>query len=214
MIMPYQSSRALSRLAADHTNARAMPISKPDIDTTFLQDDRLLLRPWRLADAPAMAEAVRESVDSFQPWLNWCSADYGPEDALAHIRACATRWVDGQQFAFAVYDRHDGTLVGSAGLNQFNRIHRSANAGYWTRRSRQGQRLAARALTMIARFGFDELGLVRVEIVAEPGNQPSRRTAERAGARFEAIARHRLWLHDQPADAAVYGLLPGDLAED
>ena len=66
-------------------------------------------------------------------------------------------------------------------------------------------------LALSARFGFDQLGLIRVEIVAETGNRASRRTAERAGARFEAIARHRLWIHGRPADAAVYALLPSDL---
>jgi len=186
-------------------------MSTPNIDSTFLQDDRLLLRPWQEGDAAAMAEAVGESIDSLTPWLTWCKADYGLEDALARIRTCETGWVDGTLYAFAVYDRHDGTLVGSVGLNQFNHAHRNANAGYWTRRSRQGQGLASRALAMAARFGFAQLGLVRVEIIAEPGNLASRRTAERAGARFEVIARHRIWMRDHPTDAAVYALLPGDL---
>jgi RimJ/RimL family protein N-acetyltransferase len=64
---------------------------------------------------------------------------------------------------------------------------------------------------MAARFGFQRLGLVRIEIVALPDNQASRRTAEQAGARFECIARHRLWERDRARDAAVYALVPADL---
>jgi RimJ/RimL family protein N-acetyltransferase len=64
---------------------------------------------------------------------------------------------------------------------------------------------------MVARFGFGRLGLIRIEIIALPDNRPSRRTAEKLGARFEAIARQRLWARGQACDAAVYALIPQDL---
>lgn len=158
-----------------------------------------------------MADAVRASLDSFLPWLTWCSTSYDVDDALAHIRICEAHWAAGTQYAFAICDRSTGALVGSAGLNQLNPIHRSANAGYWIRRADQGQGLAARALMLAARFGFSTLGLVRIEIVANKDNLASRRTAERAGARFEVVARNRLWMGDHPADGAVYSLVPDDL---
>lgn len=66
---------------------------------------------------------------------------------------------------------------------------------------------------MVARFGFGTLGLARIEIVALPDNSASRRTAERAGARFETVARHRLWVRDEARDAAVYALVPGDVMQ-
>jgi RimJ/RimL family protein N-acetyltransferase len=53
--------------------------------------------------------------------------------------------------------------------------------------------------------------LIRIEIVVMPDNHASPRTAEKTGARFEAIARQRLWANGQTHDAAVYGLTPADL---
>jgi RimJ/RimL family protein N-acetyltransferase len=46
-----------------------------------------------------------------------------------------------------------------------------------------------------------------------PDNHASRRTAEKTGAHFEAIARQRLWANGMPHDAAVYGLTPADLLQ-
>lgn len=183
----------------------------PCLESTELADAGMVLRPWRHDDAAAMHDAVRESMGSLNAWLPWCHADYGLADARARIDVCRADWLRGELFSFAILDA-DGRLLGSVGLSQVNRLHRSANAGYWLRASAQGQGLAARALALVARFGFERLGLIRVEIVAEPGNLASRRTAERAGARFEAIARNRIWSRDQPADAAVYSLVPDDLA--
>ena len=176
-----------------------------------LAEGPLLLRPWRPEDAHALRTAVQESLKTVGRWLPWCHAGYDLDEASAWIVHCREGWATDEHFAFGVFDGNDGSLLGSVGLNQRNRMHRSASLGYWVRQSRQGEGLAWRAARLAARFGFDVLGLVRVEIVALPDNRASRRTAERVGARFEAIARHRLCVRDEARDAAVYGLVPEDL---
>ncbi len=183
----------------------------PAPESTELTAAAMVLRPWRADDAAAMHEAVRESMQSLAAWLPWCHADYSLADAQARIDACRAGWTQGELFSFAVLDA-EGRLLGSVGLSQVNRLHRSANAGYWLRTSAQGHGRAACALARVARFGFEQLGLIRVEIVAEPGNVASRRTAEQAGARFEVMARNKIGARDRAADAAVYSLVPDDLA--
>lgn len=178
-----------------------------------LAEGELLLRPWRTADAPALHAAVRESLHSLGRWLPWCHAGYGLDDAQAWVETCRAGWLADEHFAFGVFERDTGGLLGSVGINQRNRIHRSAAMGYWVRQARQRQGIAPRAARLAARFGFESLGLARIEIVALPDNHASRRAAEQAGARFEAIARQRVWIRDSPADAAVYALVPADLAQ-
>ena len=176
-----------------------------------LTDGRLRLRPWQDHDAMALFEAARESVTSVGRWLPWCHADYAPEDATAWITHCRSGWQSGEHFAFPIFDVASGKLLGGAGFSQYDPLQRSANLGYWVRQSCQRQGVAVAAARLLAQFGFGQLGLVRIEIVVLPDNQSSRRTAEKTGAKFEAIARHRLWMHGQAHDAAVYGLVPQDL---
>lgn len=183
----------------------------PDI-TIELSDARLRLRPWQDHDAGQLADAVHESVDSVGRWLPWCHADYGSDDARTWIAHCRSGWRAGAHFALPVFDAGSGQLLGSAGLSQLDPIHRRANLGYWVRQSRQRQGVGTAAARLVARFGFERLGLARIEIVVLPDNRPSRATAERMGASFEAIARNRLWVHGGAHDAAVYGLIPQDLA--
>jgi RimJ/RimL family protein N-acetyltransferase len=189
-------------------------MSTDDIPPTTLElvDGRLHLRPWRDRDAAILFDAARESVAGVGRWLPWCHADYSRHDAEAWIAYCQAGWRSGEHFAFPVFDATRGELLGGVGLNQRNRMHRSANMGYWVRQSRQGQGVAAAAGRLVANFGFQWLGLARIEIVVLPGNQPSLRTAEKIGARFEGVARQRLCVRGQPEDAAIYGLVPEDLS--
>ncbi|MGN6280830.1 GNAT family N-acetyltransferase [Frateuria sp.] len=178
---------------------------------THLAEGPLLLRPWQPEDAPALHTAVQESLETVGRWLPWCHAGYDLDEARAWIRHCREGWAGDEHFAFWVFERDSGALLGSVGLSQRNLVHRSASLGYWVRQSRQGQGVARQAARVAAHFGFDRLRLVRIEIVALPDNHASRRTAEQAGARFEVIARHRLWVRDRAMDAAVYSLVPADL---
>lgn len=176
-----------------------------------LRDEAVWVRPWHTQNPAQLRDAVQESLVSVGRWQPWCHAGYDLEEATAWIEHCRQGWLSGADFSLAVCDASSGELVGGIGMNQLNRQHRSANMGYWMRASRQGQGLTTRAAALLAQFGFETMQLIRIEIVAEPDNLPSRRVAEKLGAEFEAIARQRLWIHDQPRDAAVYALLPGDL---
>jgi ribosomal-protein-serine acetyltransferase len=180
-------------------------------NTLELTDGRLCLRPWQERDASTLVEAARESADTVGRWLPWCHSDYGTDDAVSWIARCQAGWRSGEFYAFAVAEAASGQLLGGAGLNQRNLLHRSANLGYWVRQSRQGQLWASAAVNLLARFGFGQLGLIRIEIITLPENHASRRTAEKVGARFEALARQRLWMDGQAHDARVYGLIPTDL---
>ncbi|MEP6899802.1 MAG: GNAT family protein [Rhodanobacter sp.] len=188
-----------------------MRAEEPVPPTLELSDDRLRLRSWQDRDAPALSDAARESVDSVGRYLPWCHAGYQLDEAMMWIEHCRNGWLGGEHFAFAVLDRLSGELLGGAGLNQIQHTHRSANLGYWVTQSHQRHGIACSAALLAARFGFEQLGLVRIEIITLPENRSSRRTAEKLGARFEAIARQRLWLREQPMDAAVYALIPQDL---
>jgi RimJ/RimL family protein N-acetyltransferase len=176
-----------------------------------LSDECLCLRPWQAEHLQPQVAAVQASMASLGRWLPWCHRGYDETDARSWINACQSHWRQGEQYAFAIHDARDGNLLGGVSLNQRNRQQRSANLGYWVRQSHQGQGIAAHACRLIARFGFEQLGLIRIEVVALVDNLPSRRTAEKAGARFEGIARQRLWIHEQARDAAVYALVPSDL---
>jgi RimJ/RimL family protein N-acetyltransferase len=183
-------------------------MSEPIPESVELTGDGLLLRPYRPEDARTLAAAARESAESVGAWLPWCHADYSDAEADEWIARCADGWRSGEHYAFAAFDATTAQFLGSVGLNQRNRPHNLMNLGYWIRRSQQGNGIAARSARLVAAFGFEQIGLTRIEIVAALGNRASRRVAEKAGATFEAAARNRLIDRGHPIDAAVYAMVP------
>ena len=103
-----------------------------------------------------------------------------------------------------------GQLLGGAGINQLAAHHRYGNIGYWVRQSRQGQGIAWQAVALLRDFGFQRLGLFRLEIVMGVGNTASEAVAIAAGATFECRAKNRIFLHGQPIDAQLYSLVPAE----
>lgn len=185
-----------------------MPIESVPL-TLQLAGPGFYLRPWQEHDAPALADAARESVANVGRWLPWCSATYGLPDAVQWIEYCRNTWQQGDQYAFAIFDESE-QLLGSVDLKSHDRRQPCANVGYWMRESQQRRGICTRAVALLAAFGFERLGLQRLEILAAEQNLASRCVAEKSGAQFEGIARRRLQVHGEALDAAVYSLIPGD----
>jgi RimJ/RimL family protein N-acetyltransferase len=175
-----------------------------------LRGEGLCLRPFEDADAAAFAEATRESVASVGRWMPWCIADYTEEDARSWFAECADDWTGGHGLEFGIFADDGHTLLGGAGLNQFNTQHQFCNLGYWVRESRQRQGIATRTVRLLADFGFRTLGLTRIEIVVAEGNDASCAVARKAGATPECLARHRLVIAGTPVAAWVHSLIPAD----
>jgi ribosomal-protein-serine acetyltransferase len=164
------------------------------------------LRPHQPRDATALWEAVRESFAEVSPWLPWCHPQYSVAEATEWIASRTRVAAEGLEHAFAIVDADD-RLLGGCGLNQFNRIHRFANLGYWLRSSATGRGVATEAVRQVAEFAFQKTDLVRLEIVCAVGNDRSQRVAERANAVREGVLRDRLLLRGRPVDAVMYSLV-------
>lgn len=166
------------------------------------------IRAYESQDAQALWEAARESVGEVFPWLSWCHAQYSMAEAVQWIASRAALAAEGREYSFAIVGT-DGRFLGGCGLNQINRIHRFGNLGYWVRTSATRHGVATEAVRQAAEFAFRNTDLVRLEIVCAVGNERSQQVAERAGAVREGVLRHRLLLHGQPVDAAMYSLVRG-----
>ena len=94
---------------------------------------------------------------------------------------------DGLRWGIALKGSDD--LIGSAGLYDWDREVRSAEAGYDLLPSHWGRGIMSEALTAILDYGFDVMDLNRVQVLAMPRNARSLRLAERLGFVREGVLR-------------------------
>jgi ribosomal-protein-serine acetyltransferase len=179
---------------------------------TELSDGTIVIRRDCAEDANVIYEAVRESIPEVSKWMSWCHADYEIDETRAFLRLQEEGWASGKEYGFGIFDAGTGAYYGGVGLNHIVEEYRYANLGYWVRTGAAGRGIAARAARLAARFGFEELGLQRVEIVAAVENVGSQRVAEKAGALREGVLRKRIVLYGVTHDAVLYSLVAEDLA--
>jgi ribosomal-protein-serine acetyltransferase len=168
------------------------------------------IRPYVLADAPALFEAARESIPAMFPWMPWCHPGYTVDEAERWLAGQVDRHAAGTEYQFAVLSS-EGHYLGGCGLNGLNLEHRFANLGYWIRSSATGLGFGPQAVRLVSAWAFAHTTLERLEILVACDNQRSRRVAEKAGAVFEGVLRARIFLHGRHHDARLYSLLRADI---
>lgn len=173
--------------------------------------DSIHLRPLTPDDLPEVQAAIAESSEAIGPWLPHLLRGLDPAELRAWFEAQARDREQGTGFHFAIVRVAGGAFVGGCGLTNLNRHHQFANLYYWVRSTATGQGAASAAARQLARFGFEGLGLQRVEIVVACENVASLRAAEKAGATREGVLRNRLRTGETPYDAVMFSLIPGDL---
>ena len=177
----------------------------------ILSDGYILLRRYHERDVNDVYEAVCESCLDLYPWFAWCHENFSLEEAEQFIKDQSSWWEEGEVYNFAITDQGRGTYFGGCVLNNINQGDRLANIAYWVRSGWARRGIATASVKLAANYGFEHLGLNRLEIVVAKENVASIRVAEKVGAKREGELRRRITVRDQVYDAFLYSLIPGDI---
>lgn len=172
-----------------------------------LTDGRLLLRLPEERDVPEITRACQD--DELARWIP-VPVPYAEDHARQFVADRPEKWQDDHgEMTLAVTGADDGRLLGMVGLHARDETMREI--GYWTAPWARGQGVMTDAARLMCRFGFEVLGLERIEWWAAVGNDASRRVAEKLGFTFEGTCRARLLHRGERLDGWVAGLLRDEL---
>ena len=178
---------------------------------TELSDGVFLLRPWRLEDVPRVAQICQDPEIS--RWTR-VPSPYTDEHARTWIEQTVRDWDRREgEAAFAVTEATGGKVVGAIGLRLMEDYSPRGSIGYWVASEARGRGVGTAALRLVSRWGLDELGLGRVELVTDPENRASQRVAEKAGFRHEGTLRGYMQMPNGRRDCVMFSLLAGELED-
>jgi len=158
---------------ADHTR----PMTRlPD----HVETERLVLRRWEPADAPALGVATAESVEHLRPWMPWAAGE--PvllADRVRWIEHGNRTWEAGGDVVLGIL-LADGTVIGGTGL------HRRAGPdtleiGYWLHVDHTARGYVSEAASALTDAAFTVPGIEHVEIHHDRANAASGLVPERIG---------------------------------
>lgn len=164
-------------------------VTAPRAAPTELLTERLALRAPRGEDAAALLEAIEESREHLWPWMDWAHQECTLSREVTDLCQAASEFAAGREFAYLIWRRDDGVLVGRAGLTANWRVP-SFDAGYWLRAGMEGHGYASEAVRALTELAFTQLGAERVAIYCDVRNKRSAALAERCGFTLEARLRH------------------------
>ncbi|WP_327046523.1 GNAT family N-acetyltransferase [Microbispora sp. NBC_01189] len=163
----------------------------------------LLLRPWTPGDAGQVLDAFRDA--EIQRWHRVAMTTH--EEALAWVGRWAGAWEAETAAGWAVTDAVTGAVLGRVGLRDMDLPEGRAEVGYWVLPAARGRGVAVRAVSAAVRWGFEGLGLHRLELQHSTRNHASCRVAGKAGFAVEGVLRAALLHADGWHDMEVHALL-------
>jgi RimJ/RimL family protein N-acetyltransferase len=181
------------------------PLSPPDPP---LEDGVIALRGWRTSDAGGITRLFQD--DDAIRWTR-APSPYRDGDAFQWLASLPTQMRHGDALPLAVTDAGDGSLLASIDLRM--RGEGRGEFGYvvgaWARR----RGIGTRALRLYCRYAFETLGVARLELLVQPGNEPSLALGERVGFTREGLLRSHSIVRSERKDMVMMSLLPGELPE-
>ena len=175
-----------------------------------LTTERLTLRRMMVLDTDDMYEyACRPDVTKYLTWHPHPDREYTRE----YLEYLGNRYSAGMFYDWAVIYEPDCKMIGTCGFTSFNCSSDSAEVGYVLNPEYWGKGIAVEALKRVLAFGFEDLGLHRIEARFMDGNDRSRRVMEKAGMTFEGILREAMLVKGAYVSVGVCSILESEWKE-
>ena len=171
----------------------------------LLQGNRVELRELATGDLEAVvAYSVDEAVARYQDWQSH-SADAAKaslDGAIAEAQKTPRN-----TYSLAIVERGSSLLIGDATIGIGSVPNKRAEIGFTLRRDRWGAGLATEAAQLLLAFGFDQLGMHRIEATSHPDNVASIRVLEKIGMSLEGCIRDHLFVNGAWRDSLAFSIL-------
>jgi len=171
-----------------------------------LISQRLILRPFTPDDASRIHDllATPEIADTT---LN-IPFPYPDGAAVAWIGTHPRAAADGKGWTWAITQRVDAVLIGAIAL-EVVREHQRGTLGCWLGVPFWNQGYMSEAAQAIVTFGFDTLGLHRIEAECMSRNPASAKVMQHVGMAFEGTSRGYITKHGAFEDIDRYAVVQG-----
>lgn len=170
-----------------------------------LESDRLIMRALTPADTADMfaytsdAELLQHLPLNVTPTL---------ADAEAAVAGFVSMYTQHRAAPWGISLKATGQHIGIVGFESWNPVTDRAEIGFLIARSQWRQGYACEAARRVMRFGFEQMGLNRIEARVKLENEASRLLLEdKLAMRREGLMREHSWWRGSYHDLALYAIL-------
>jgi ribosomal-protein-alanine N-acetyltransferase len=177
-----------------------------DLELTILETERL----WLKALTPEVMAHIFTSFpeEEVMRFLGTTEEELAIEKAN-YFKGMTTYRISFK--SFLMQEKATGNIVGRCGFHNWYSMHSRSEMGYRLLRDADKRKgFTSEALKAIIPYGFNEMGLNRIEACVAPDNTPSLRLMEKFGFRKEGVLREHFFANNQLGDSVIFGLLKNE----
>ena len=169
-----------------------------------LETERLILRAMSRSDSGDMYDyARREDVTKYLLWYPHTDLHYTAE----YLKYVENRYKAGDFYDWAVVLKSNGKMIGTCGFTRIEHQSDLGEIGFVINPDYHGRGYATEAAGRVIKFGFEVLGLHRIEARFIQGNAASLAVQKRLGMKLEGYMRDAMIVKGEFRTIGVSALL-------
>ena len=169
-----------------------------------LYTERLSLRVMHPIDAEDMYDyAKRPEVTKYLLWREHESISF-TRDYLIYV---GRRYALGDFYDWAIIERESRKMIGTCGFTKIDVPNNCAEIGYVLNPDFHRRGFGSEAVKRVMKFGFEELGLNRIEARFMQGNEASLALMKSVGMTFEGYMRDFIFVKGSYRTVGVSSIL-------
>lgn len=172
---------------------------------TIFVDDRIKLELTNESQADVLFNAIDNNRKHLSAFLPWVGRMKSVNDMKDYIKGSEALIQQQKEISFAIL--YEQQVVGRIGLHHLNMLNRSGAIGYWLIKEAEGKGIVTKSCKAIINYGFNELGLHRIEIKAAVDNLRSQAVPEKLNFRREGVLRQAELVNNEFLDLILYSIL-------
>ena len=176
-----------------------------------LMGETIMLREYRQEDLPEMRKWVNDAET-----VTFLSSRFWAPQTLLDTQQFLENMLQSSHNGcnFIIADKKDERYIGQLDMFLLNWKLRCGELGMVIGAAEdRGRGVGTEALGLILRYAFQTLGLERVQIEVDMGNEGAKRCYEKAGFVLEGVKRHAYFRDGAFCDIGVMSVLAGEWRE-
>ena len=182
-----------------NANRMKMFFELPNFETK-----RLFMRKMLPSDADDMYNYAK--LEEVTRYLLW-SPHTSPSETRMYLYSLKREYAKGRHFEWALIDKQSSNMIGTCGFTRIDTVNQLGEIGYVLNPAFHGRGYATEAAREILRFGFEELGLHRIEARFMVGNTASEEVMKKLGMSFEGFERDSVFVKGSYRTVGKYAIL-------
>jgi ribosomal-protein-serine acetyltransferase len=171
----------------------------------------IILKPHDLQTAPALFAMIDRNRDRLRRFFGWVDSTKEVKDSEIFIQKSIDSFETKKQVPLQIwYQNQFVGLIDFHGISDKNKL---AQVGYWIDKNYEGKGIVTQACELLFKYGFEVLGLNRIEVECNVENSRSSAIPKRLGCTKEGVLRQSRELNGGFQDMELWSILKSEYSK-